>query len=295
MLDPILYALNQIGVNASADDVDINVVFSIGKTVSANVKVGGKGFYYIKLTRFDSLSDEAYKNRAARDIHGQVVPDVLGSMFIEPWSIIVFESVDFRPVEATDFMSKRMSRELFLNLVNFFESSKVGILRGFEKKQRSLLFSEVVQFLNGGDWCPRGIVEYTKRCEDGFGQFIFSVPQHGDFVLNNLGYIKNRGLVVFDWEDYGEIDLPGFDLFMICMSIGGMRSEVAVGIRSGETVFQGFIQDVCLRIDLDYQLFREMTLLYAIVFLFLKRNYGERISEISKAIVLGLAADYGYC
>jgi thiamine kinase-like enzyme len=40
------------------------------------------------------------------------------------------------------------------------------------------------------------------------------VPQHGDFVHNNLGRARDT-LYVFDWEDYGKVCLPGFDLAML--------------------------------------------------------------------------------
>ena len=45
------------------------------------------------------------------------------------------------------------------------------------------------------------------------------LPQHGDLVLNNLGLRPDRGLVVFDWEDYAATSLPGLDLFTLENSI----------------------------------------------------------------------------
>ena len=44
--------------------------------------------------------------------------------------------------------------------------------------------------------------------------------QHGDFAVNNIGRC-NGHLVFFDWEDFGEIDLPGFDLAILLLSING--------------------------------------------------------------------------
>ena len=37
------------------------------------------------------------------------------------------------------------------------------------------------------------------------------VSQHGDLVINNLGRAA-RGMVIFDWEDFGRVTLPGFDV-----------------------------------------------------------------------------------
>ena len=41
--------------------------------------------------------------------------------------------------------------------------------------------------------------------------------QHGDLVANNVG-LASRTLVIFDWEDFGRVQLPGFDVALLLMS-----------------------------------------------------------------------------
>lgn len=43
------------------------------------------------------------------------------------------------------------------------------------------------------------------------------VPQHGDFAINNIAR-TSTGFVIFDWEDYSFVKLPGFDLCILLAS-----------------------------------------------------------------------------
>lgn len=42
--------------------------------------------------------------------------------------------------------------------------------------------------------------------------------QHSDFVVNNLAF-NGDNLIIFDWEDYGKIQYPGFDLAIFLCSL----------------------------------------------------------------------------
>lgn len=43
------------------------------------------------------------------------------------------------------------------------------------------------------------------------------IPQHGDLAINNVA-LTPSGLILFDWEDYSFIKLPGFDLCILLAS-----------------------------------------------------------------------------
>jgi len=45
-----------------------------------------------------------------------------------------------------------------------------------------------------------------------------SIEQHGDFTANNLGFRHGDTPVVYDWEDYGLVDVPGFDVALLLAS-----------------------------------------------------------------------------
>ena len=47
------------------------------------------------------------------------------------------------------------------------------------------------------------------------------VPQHGDFSLGNVLVRRGGGVVVVDWEDYGAVRLPGYDLVALFATLPG--------------------------------------------------------------------------
>lgn len=44
-----------------------------------------------------------------------------------------------------------------------------------------------------------------------------AIPQHGDLAINNIAKTAS-GLILFDWEDYAFVKLPGFDLCILLVS-----------------------------------------------------------------------------
>jgi hypothetical protein len=114
------------------------------------------------------------------------------------------------------------------------------------------------------------------------------LPQHGDFVTNNLGLRPDGTLVVYDWEDLGAVHLPGLDIFTLEMSLRATSSatedEAARWIdRDG----------LCQALGLAPGLYRELRLGYALTFRYLKRNYSPEVRARVDRMVEAVAAGRG--
>jgi len=117
-----------------------------------------------------------------------------------------------------------------------------------------------------------------------------SIPQHGDFTVNNLG-VSDKGLVVFDWEDYGKVGLPGFDVCMLIASDLRLQPNRLRALVRGEMQCPGYatlIAKACPLIGLTPELFLRLVPLYLVVFLDLKRDYGQSIRVAVKQLIDGL-------
>lgn len=145
---------------------------------------------------------------------------------------------------------------------------------------RSLLDALVSYFTKTTD-PPKKVLKFLNALDIDDLREIPAIPQHGDFVLNNLGKTDGR-LVIFDWEDYGELKLTGFDIFMLSMSIAGMSAPSAIAIAqtaNPQSTPWAFAEPACETSGLPYGTFRKMIPLYLIAFRYLKRNYGLEIRE----------------
>jgi aminoglycoside phosphotransferase (APT) family kinase protein len=109
------------------------------------------------------------------------------------------------------------------------------------------------------------------------------IQQHGDFVMNNLGATR-AGLVVFDWEDFGRVALPGLDLCTLVASDTGFSADQLRAITRGDNrlapAYAQLIDRSCPLIGLTPQLFRQLIPLYLVIFLDLKRGYGKTIGQV---------------
>ena len=116
-----------------------------------------------------------------------------------------------------------------------------------------------------------------------------ALPQHGDLVLNNLGLRPNRELVIFDWEDYGAVMLPGLDLFTLDNSI---RQDLDLRRASSPSPTSACGLDIgrlAAALGLSRQLYEELKLSYALVFRYLKRNYSAEVRARVDELIRDLA------
>jgi hypothetical protein len=117
--------------------------------------------------------------------------------------------------------------------------------------------------------------------------------QHCDFVANNLGVAGSR-LVVFDWEDFGRISLPGLDLCTLVVSC--VNGDTDIVLANGGSALANrcsiFVNPACAALDMDVSLFWRLVPLYLLTFLYLKNTYGRDIRiRISALLSKLLASD----
>ena len=120
------------------------------------------------------------------------------------------------------------------------------------------------------------------------------VTQHGDFVLNNLA-ITDKHLVIFDWEDYGKIILPGLDICTLAMSalegnLAIMRALAHESQPSLDAGIDAFLRKACTLSGIEFNLFRRLVPLHMLTFLYMKRNYGEPVKQRISHLLQQVAA-----
>jgi hypothetical protein len=97
-------------------------------------------------------------------------------------------------------------------------------------------------------------------------------PQHGDLWTGNLGLADGR-LVVFDWEDYGRLQIPGFDLHTLLAALPRPRSR---GASERRRRFEAMAVGWC---GLDAQGFDQLRPVHALAFRLLKDRYGRSVRQ----------------
>lgn len=115
-----------------------------------------------------------------------------------------------------------------------------------------------------------------------------AVKQHGDFLPPNLG-LTPAGLIVFDWEDYGRVTMPGFDLlvFVIWMANFDAAAIFSLIERPSDALPDQLIRGFCAACRIDPAALHLLAVMSGICFFHLKRSLGytEGISETAERYV----------
>lgn len=105
--------------------------------------------------------------------------------------------------------------------------------------------------------------------------------QHGDFVLNNLG-VHNHRLVIFDWEDYGVIQLPGFDLAIFLSALFQFNTKNLVKELYHNSLAQRLVNRYMAGLGYGLVDFIDFLPLYLYAFLYIKQQFGYSEDSIQR-------------
>jgi hypothetical protein len=128
----------------------------------------------------------------------------------------------------------------------------------------------------------------------GAGHDISDLPaaaQHCDLSYNNTAIRRGRA-VVFDWEDFGRVTIPGFDLAIFMGSL--FNHDAAVWRRLRDDARRGWACDLIDRVAPEIGIGRDrffaLLPLYYLLFLRIKSEsgYGDRI----RGKVVGFLRNY---
>lgn len=111
-----------------------------------------------------------------------------------------------------------------------------------------------------------------------------TIPQHGDLAINNIGKSR-QGIIVFDWEDYGHITVPGFDLCVLLFS--GTRFDIKELINTINGIYNQkgrkphFLKNVVENLDVDRTSINDFLMIHLILFHGLKHTlgYGDEVIQ----------------
>lgn len=104
------------------------------------------------------------------------------------------------------------------------------------------------------------------------------VAQHGDFAVNNLAIDSNSHVVLFDWEDYGKINYPFFDLASFMFSNALVQAKMEALSKNPNVFFDipgaRIATRACLKQGMSIKSFLKYFPFFIMLFIYLKQNLG---------------------
>lgn len=287
MLDLLIGRLEGLGLLHPGDTVHCNVNVRLDNALVDVYDDRGR-YYHLRMTEAYDLDREHRIALAVSQAFGLFVPQPVAFIREGRLSCIVFEGVDFKVVSGPQLCGARPDDRLASDLVAFFErASSVAVADDGDPTVAQLVDALRTRY-RGTD--HEALVQRVLSVTDvgKLGQ-LKQLRQHGDFVLNNLG-MRPAGLFIFDWEDYGRVCVPGFDLAVLLGSAvdfnpARVRALRKATLKPSDARQIAWFGDACRAIGTDAQSFWGAAPFYLLLFLWLKDRYSEAIRlKVARAI-----------
>lgn len=236
----------------------------------------GSPHCFVKFSDLVGLSVEAVRCTAAGQTYPNHAPEFLGHARDGTLEVLANRAVEFEPLKARDVNARRTARQVADGLHLFFQHQ----CRAGGGSSQLVSSRDWIQAMPDAMTDPalRPVADRASRILMTHAADLPSLPQHGDFVMNNLGVRRDGRLVVFDWEDFGALDLPGLDLFTLEYSLAletGRLDRNESGWPAPPRALD--LQRCCLALGLNPKLYEALRLSYAVAFRYLKRQYGPEV------------------
>lgn len=242
---------------------------------------------YVKFSDCVSLEREAQRCAAASRWYPTLVPRFVGHVQLEGLNVLVCRAVDHRALNPNGLQQPGPRGRAFRDLSQYFSAmSATHLSPELTPLRNAELVASLAAYFDEDALAPiaRRWLRSDAVCR---AAGLPNMPQHGDLMFNNIGQTSDGSAVVFDWEDFGASCLPGLDLFTLELSLAGNAGQrFERERRAGPT--QHFVREACRTMRLDLSDYHELTLIYALVFRYLKRNYGPAVRERMDRLLLDL-------
>jgi hypothetical protein len=278
MMAAVTEALSECGAIGAGEIPRYHIGLTYGDTVWLDAFRRDGSFVHAKVAEHVTLREEVRVYHEALRAYGDFMPALIDYSVRGPWEIFLAEGIEHRPLWVNPLNHSRRAHKLRDELSRFFARGARKATHEPTADHHDVLLKSLDATFRDTPFVP--LVKYWRSSEarqllDAIG----AAPQHGDFVTNNIGTRKSR-LVVYDWEDFGKVSLPGFDLctFAISLMNDGMANmDGLTRDGAGGDGMGALVNPACVALDLDVDHFWRLVPLYLLTFLHLKQGYGSRI------------------
>lgn len=248
----------------------------------------GRGICHVKFSTLHSLARTASRSEIASRRYPEYAPPFVGYTQERDIEILACRAVDSVGMTPRELLRSRRGALLLTQLHPFFgamnAATPAGVPLALANRQ---LAGQLSGFFGGGPlalqtrrWLSGELMRAASQLPD--------ILQHGDFVLNNIGSRAAGAPAIFDWEDLGESGLPGLDLFTFELSLAEDPARLPAMRQAESKALRSLKQHACRSAGLSISDYHALTPIYALVFRYLKREYGPAVHDRIDRLLLGL-------
>lgn len=288
MLDDVLVRLRELGLLKDENAAHCNVFVRLDN-VLVNVFDDDGRYYYLRMAEAYDMQREYDVARSVAEVVGRFVPQPLAFFRIGKLSCMVAEGVDFEIVTGAALLDATSSTPAVRELLAFVEYA-AGALAAPGSRAHVDDLAEILTARYLGTEQEPLCARVLESSNLAALRELPSQRQHGDFVPNNFGMRGDR-LLIFDWEDFGKVDVPGFDLAVLLGSLvdfhpGRLRALRDAKLARAPDAQAEWLDEACRLSRIDTCLFLRSLPFYLSLFMWLKDRYSPAIRlKVNRAVV----------
>lgn len=264
-------------------DGDVNIFmgrssflhFFLSDDTSLAVKIEDRGADKVK-----ALEKEARALQEVHNLYTGLIPRFIALGHTDKFNILVMAGMTITTASIEDvmFLSGKQ-RELMQRLLS--GEDRIVSLEDYTPGKAAEVMEPAIELLPDELSQKYKNIMKDREWEEFLNNMPF-IPQHGDLAINNVGK-TDTGIIVFDWEDYGLINIPGFDLCVMLLS--GCRFNNEQLNRIVHDIYQDtegkdhFFMPVLTKLNIQKTQIIDFLMVHLILFHDLKCNlgYGEEV------------------
>ncbi len=231
---------------------------------------GRKEFYQVKVSSVMPLADEHQALTEAYALFPRHVAKPLGFFAKHGLEFLACEGIRCTEVCSLSGGNDSTVEQTLWMLIEW---------KGFGGASRPMdgLASLHTAFLDCESLLPGPVAHELEKRIDTFPAQFPSIRQHGDFVCCNMAMSK-KNLVIFDWEDFGKICVPGLDVWTFVVDalsdFTPERFSALNNFKDYPPDFVALLRAFSREYGLQARDFLRFMPLYMLLFLHLKIQYG---------------------
>ena len=287
MLSQVLGIVEAEGWFDTTQPFEKSLYLSQGSSQCVLLSRNGQPDTFVKFTDLVDLASEAARCRQSHERFPRHTARFLGYAKRHSLEVLATRAVSFLPVSGMMILTAKHGGAVQVGLEGLFRRMSECSAETSACQQGYEWFEDLRSYFDCHILQPAAAMGLPRLSQA--LQSLPPLPQHGDLVLNNLGLRPDRELVVFDWEDYGAVNLPGLDLFTLDNSIRQDLDPRWVSRPASTSMHALDIGKLAAVLGLSPQLYEELKLGYALVFRYLKRNYNAEVRARLDELIHGMA------
>jgi hypothetical protein len=266
MLSAARAALVELGVLAPTDPLPPFWARMSGNLL-LTVYPDTRSFFLVKIGIRTNLDREFRGLSAGYAAMPRHVPRALGLTTREAHEVLVTEGVSHQPLVSA---RRREWFAIFERDMGAFLSAGARHFRAASSDSALDVHEALRETAAAIGWS--GWKGYWDRVESLVAR-LPRIPQHGDLAVNNIAIADGR-LVFFDWEDFGLVDLAGFDLAVVLLSLHNFNVASLRANLAAPTMQARLVKQCCTQLAIAPGQFPDLLPAYLSLFINIKRSGG---------------------